>query len=166
MDEKQKRSWWSRNWKWVVPVGCLFTVVLFISFVALILFLVFGLLKSSDAYKDALAKAKSHPAVRKTLGTPIEEGLFVTGSINISGLSERASLAIPISGPKDRATIYVEAEKTTGTWSFSKLVVEINSTSQRINLLREKVPEPVNPDDIERKKPGIIIINISGKTAA
>ena len=135
MNQRQNKNWWGRNWKWVVPVGCLGSLALFAGFIALIVCLVFGMMKSSDAFKDALAKAKAHPSVQKTIGTPIEEGMFVTGNINISGPSGQADLAIPISGPDGEATIYVVAAKLAGQWTFSTLVVEIKDTKQRINLL-------------------------------
>ena len=97
--------------------------------------LVFGLMKSSDAYKDAVAAAKAHPSVQQTLGSPIEEGMFTTGSIKISGPSGQADLAIPIAGPSGKATVYAVATRSAGQWTFSTLVVEIKDTKQRIDLL-------------------------------
>lgn len=135
MDQQQDKNWWGRNWKWFVPVGCLGSLALFAGFIVLIICLVYGLMKSSDAYRDALAKAKAHPSVQKAIGAPIEEGIFTTGSINISGPSGQANLAIPISGPDGEATIYVVAAKSSGKWTFSTLIVAINDTKQRIDLL-------------------------------
>ena len=92
---KEPTTWWQKNWKWFVPVGCLGLLALFTGFVALIVTIVFGMMKSSDVYKDALAMARAEPAVEMALGTPIEEGLFVVGNINISGSAlaiARASL--------------------------------------------------------------------------
>ena len=135
MDQKHEKNWWNRNWKWFVPVGCLGSLILFVGFIALIVCLVFGMMKSSDVYKQALAKAKARPAVQATIGTPIEEGLLITGNINVSGPSGQANLSIPISGPDGKATIYLVAAKSAGQWSFSTLVVEIKQTRQRIDLL-------------------------------
>lgn len=132
--EKQT-SWWQKNWKWFVPVGCLGLLATFIGFAALIVTFVFGIMKSSDVYKVALDAARSDQAVEMALGTPIEEGLLVMGNINVSGSSGEADLAIPISGPDDEATIYVVAEKSAGQWAFSILEVEIKTTGERIDLL-------------------------------
>ena len=131
----KQTSWWQRNWKWFVPVGCLGLLVLFTGFIALIVSVVFGILKSSEVYQVALDAARSEPAVEMALGTPIEEGLFVTGNINVSGSSGNADLAIPISGPEDEGTIYAVAEKSAGQWAFSILEVEIKTTGERIDLL-------------------------------
>jgi hypothetical protein len=135
MNQKSDKNWWNRNWKWFVPVGCLGSLVLFVGFIALLMCLVFGMMKSSDVYKQALSKAKAQPAVQATIGTPIEEGLLITGNIKVSGPSGQANLSIPISGPDGKATIYLVAAKSAGQWSFSTLVVEIKQTSQRIDLL-------------------------------
>ena len=106
-------------------------------------------MKSSDAYKDAVAKAKAHPSVQKMIGVPIEEGMFVTGSIEISGPSGKANLAIPISGSDGEGTIYVVAAKSAGEWTFSTLVVEIEKTKQRIDLLEQKT----EPNKTMEKRP-------------
>lgn len=139
MIQKQEKNWWQRNWKWLVPVWCFTIFALFTGFVVLIIYLVFSLGKSSDAYKEALTRAQSYPAVLEFLGTPIEEGWYITGSINISGPSGEADIAFPISGPKGKATVYVVASKSAGLWSFSTLAVKIKSTGLRIDLLGEKL---------------------------
>ena len=95
-------------------------------------------MKSSDAYKGALARAKAEPAVVAALGSPIEDGMFVSGSTNVNGASGNANLAIPIHGPKGKATLYVVAEKSLGAWNYSNLVVEVKDTKQRIDLLHEE----------------------------
>jgi hypothetical protein len=135
MKQENTNNWWNRNWKWFVPVGCLGSLTLFAGFIILIILLVFGMMKSSDVYKDALAKAKTNTTVQEAIGIPIEEGMFIAGNINVSGPSGQADLSIPISGPDGKATIYVVASKSAGQWIFSTLVVEIINTKQRINLL-------------------------------
>ena len=143
MNQQQERNWWSRNWKWCLPVGCLGSLTLFAAFVAAIVFMVFGLIKSSDAYKDAVARVKTDQSVQKAIGTPIKEGVYVTGQLNINGPSGQANLAIPVSGPGGKATIYVVATKSAGQWTYSTLVVETRKTGERIDLLRSKT-EPGN----------------------
>jgi hypothetical protein len=148
MNQEQERNWWGRNWKWFVPVGCLGSLALFVGFVALIMCFVYGMMKSSDAYKNAVSTAIAHPSVQKGIGTPIEEGMFTTGNINVSGPSGQANLAIPISGPRGKATIYAVAAKSAGQWTFSILVVEIKTTKQRIDLLaqEEKPNQAIDSD--------------------
>ena len=130
-----RRNWWKRNWKWFVPLGCFSIALLFVVFVGSVVVIVFSAVKSTDVYKDALARAKSHPAVIEALGSPVTEGFLVSGNTNVNGASGEANLAIPVSGPKGKGTIYVAAKKSLGRWDYSGLVLEIANTHQRIDLL-------------------------------
>lgn len=135
MTEAAKKRWWSRNWKWFVPVGCLGLVLAAVGGVALLVMLVFGVVKSSDVYQQSLAQAQASAQVREALGQPTKAGLFVTGHISTSGSSGSAQLSIPISGPKGSGAIYAEATKSAGKWSFSTLQVEVFGQESRIILL-------------------------------
>jgi Cytochrome oxidase complex assembly protein 1 len=135
-----KPNWWKRNWKWFVPLGCLSVAFLFLAFVGSILVIVFGAIKSSDVYREALARAKADPAVIEALGSPIKDGFLVSGNTNVNGASGESNLAIPISGPKGQGTIYVSANKSLGQWNYSGLVVEVGQTHERIDLLQKAVP--------------------------
>jgi hypothetical protein len=130
----ERPHWLGRNWKWLVPTGCLGLLLLAAGIVVVIVSIVFGALKSSDAYKTALAKAKADPMVVNALGSPIKDGLFISGTTNVSGSSGHADLTIPISGPKGKGTIYFVASKFAGEWTFSKLVVEVGKTGEKIDL--------------------------------
>lgn len=50
-----------------MPLGCFSMAVLFVVFVGAVVLIVFGAVKSADVYKDALAWAKTHPAVIEIL---------------------------------------------------------------------------------------------------
>jgi len=122
-----------------VPAGCLSIAVLFVVFVGSVALIVFSAMKSTDVYKDALARAKANSAVIEVLGSPIKEGFLVSGNTNVNGASGEANLSIPISGPNGKGTIYVAANKSLGRWNYSGLIVEITKTHQRIDLLRSRV---------------------------
>ncbi len=132
-------NWWKRNWQWFVPVGCLGILTVFAAFVGSIALIVFGAMKSTDVYKSALARVEGHASVIEALGSPIKAGFLVSGNTNINGASGEANLSIPISGPKGKGKIYVAATKSLGQWNYSGLVVEIEKTHQRIDLLRNSV---------------------------
>lgn len=114
--------------------------MLFVIFVGSIVVIVLSAMKSSDIYKDALARAKTHPAVIEALGSPVTEGLLLSGNTNVNGASGEANLSVPVSGPKGKGTIYVAATKSLGQWNYSGLVLEIERTHQRIDLLQRPVP--------------------------
>ena len=123
-------GWMSRNWIWFVPLCCL----LALASIGGSILLITTVMKSSDAYSGAVARARSNPAVVAALGTPIKDGFFFTGNISEENSSGRAKLVIPISGPKGAASLFVSATRSSGEWHFDDLVVEINGTKQRIDI--------------------------------
>ena len=123
-----------------MPLGCFGIAMLFVVFVGSIAVIVFSAMKSSDVCKDALARAKIHPAVIESLGSPVTEGFLVSGNTNVNGASEEANLSIPVAGAKGKGTIYVAATKSLGRWNYSGLVLEIERTHQRIDRLQRAAP--------------------------
>lgn len=118
-------------------MGCFTIALLFLAFVSAIILIVFSAMKSTEVYKEALARAKADPAVIEALGSPIKDGFLMSGNTNVNGASGESNLAIPISGPKGKATIFVSANKSLGQWIYSGLVVEVGKTHERINLLQK-----------------------------
>jgi hypothetical protein len=129
------RSWFSRNWKWLVPTLILGLVLLLILVVGGLLTFVFGLLKSSEPYQHAVAVASSKPDVVRELGTPIVPAWYVSGNINVSNSSGDANLAIPLHGKLRRGTVYVVAKMTDGAWTYDKLQVLVDGQESPIKLL-------------------------------
>lgn len=133
------RGWWSCNWKWFVPVGCFTFILLFGLFIVSVLALAMGSMKSSDVYRMAMEKAQANPIVASRMGTPLESGFFLSGSINVAGASGKAELTIPVTGPKGKGTIYLEATKFAGEWQFGRLEMGFADGGQRLDLLAEPV---------------------------
>lgn len=129
-----RKNWFRRNLLWVLPSGCLLFVLFGLGCIALFIHFVFTALKSSEPYETALAAATQNPAVIQALGEPVEAAYLITGSVNLENDNGTADLAIPISGPQASAIIYVEAEKTSGHWTYQRLAVELDETRQRIPL--------------------------------
>ena len=99
-----------------------------------------GIIKQSDAYKIALARAQANPAVIEAIGSPISQTGVVSGNSNVSGAVGEANLSIRLSGPKGKATPYVEAKKSADRWLFQSMVVKIEKTGNRIDLNTLPVP--------------------------
>jgi hypothetical protein len=146
-----RKGWFGRNWKWFVPSGCMTIIVLIAVFVGGILAVVEGSVKRSDAYIQALARVQADPQVSDKIGRPIEPGWFISGSVNVNGDSGDANLSIPISGPKGKGKIYVEAKKSAGLWQFETLQVEVEGQPGRIDLLQE--PQAAQPAPVAMAQP-------------
>lgn len=137
----QPKSWLARKWKLLLG---LFVVLALIGIAGMfgIVSLVMSTIKGSDVAKEAMARAQSNPAVVQRLGAPIEEGWLVSGSVNVSTGSGDADLALPISGPKGKGTVYVTAQKSAGEWTYSLMQAAIDGSGERIDLLAPSAGQP------------------------
>lgn len=142
MEHKDQKSWFGRNWLWVVPVGgCLTVILLFIFGLGTIIFGVSKALKSSTPYEYAVERAISNTTVLEAIGENIETDGILQGNIALKNNTGSANLKIPIKGDKDKGTIIVEAEKQDEEWTYKELYVSIKSTQEDINLLNKAMED-------------------------
>ena len=133
--DNKPKNWWQRNWKWALPSGCLTIIVLFAACITGFVFLMFSVMKSSDVYKEAMARVQASQAAMDALGSPIKAGMIISGSVNTTGPSGSAQLSIPLSGPKGSGTLYLEARKRMDVWEFSAFTLKVDETGKSIDLL-------------------------------
>lgn len=124
--------------RWVA-LGCSAAIVACLVFALGIVAFVLGTVRRSGAYQLAASQVRESPAVREALGQPIREGWWVTGSVNVSGPSGKASLSFPVSGPRGEGTVYVDAVKQVGEWDLRLLEVRLGN-GERLDLLDEGGP--------------------------
>lgn len=118
--------------RWVpLVVGAAFVGI--IACVALAILGVMSLMKSSGAYQLALDTARAHPTAQEILGTPIQDGLFISGSESDNGSTGTAELQIPVSGPSQSGTLYVQANKENDSWKLKKLMLQVGD--RQVSLL-------------------------------
>jgi hypothetical protein len=123
--------------KWIALIGCggsLALVACLVIFIGAIFLIVFGAIRSSDVYTEAVEIAQGSEAVSAALGQPVETGWFVSGSINTSGSSGDADIIIPLSGPIGKGDLVVIAFRRNRNWEFSSLYLDVEGGA-RIDLL-------------------------------
>lgn len=108
--------------KWGL-IGCGAAGVLLVAFIAVIVVVVFGAIKRSDVYQEALRRVQNDPAVTAALGTPIEAGFYVTGNVNLDANGGHAKFDFPVSGPKGKADVHAVATMNGSKWEYSELTV-------------------------------------------
>lgn len=140
MEEIKQKSWFGRNWPWVLPVGgCLTIILLFVFGVGAIFFGVSKMFTTSTPYEYAIQLAKSNTDVIEILGEPIESNGIISGNISLENDDGEADFTIPIKGPNGKARITVVGEKVYGEWTYEKLFVLIKETHEEINLLNKNL---------------------------
>ena len=111
MEEYNRKSWFSRNWGWLLGGGCLSLIVVAILAIGGIVYKVTDAVKGSEPYAYAYLKTVENESVIELLGTPIETNGMGNTSYKYGKGSASAELVIPIKGPKDEGSIIVDAEK-------------------------------------------------------
>ena len=123
---RPERSWWSRNWKWVVPLGCLTPIVLIGGCFAGIVFFAFSAIRATDLYSDSVRRAQNDPRVIEALGPPVEPGWWVAGTVNVDNDSGEADFSVPLLGTRARGTLDVEGSRDRGEWRYSVMQVRVD----------------------------------------
>jgi hypothetical protein len=131
----QQPGWFSRNWKWLLGVGCLGMVTCCGLFGAVTWFTAQKVIQGSPVFAEAIAKANSNPDVTAALGHPVTPGGMVQGEVKDSGGTGSASLTLPIEGPKGKGTLYVEATKSGNEWKFTSLKADVGGP--QVDLLAQ-----------------------------
>jgi hypothetical protein len=120
------KSWWSRNWAWFLPMGCLGLLLSCGCLGAVIAGFTLKSLRDTGVFAEALTRMRQSPEARDLLGEPIEADWKIQGSLQTHNGEGSAQLGIPVHGPKASGTLQVEAYKRdTDTWTFTHLSLEV-----------------------------------------
>jgi TonB family protein len=152
--QPQQKGCLGRNWKWMLPVGCLGLILAGVALVGGIVFVAMSAIKSSDVYKGALGVAQTHPAAVERLGEPIRDGWLVKGNVEFDGNGGRANFEVPVSGPKSSGTLYVRAVSPDGAWLYERL--DLAAGGETVSLLDRNVVQapPGSEVDVEEDADG------------
>jgi hypothetical protein len=108
--------------KWAL-IGCSVIVVLIVAFVAVVMLVVFGAIKRSDVYKGAVERVKNDPRAIAALGSPIDAGIWVKGSIRLEN-GGNADVTFPVKGPNQRGMVHAVATIVEGKWQYETLTLQ------------------------------------------
>jgi TonB family protein len=137
---QQPKGCLGRNWKWMLPVGCLGLIFGLVVLIGGIVYVAMSAIKSSEVYQGALKVVQTHPVAVERLGQPVKDGWFVKGNVQFRNSSGSAHLEIPVSGPKNSGTLYVNASSEDGPWMYEKLDLVVGG--ETVSLLDRNVVPP------------------------
>lgn len=86
--------------------------------VVLVLFITL-VVRSSDAYREGVARAVRSPEVLALIGEPVRAGFFLRGGVKGGG--RLARIRAPLSGPRGAGTLEIRAVKVAGELRFETL---------------------------------------------
>jgi Cytochrome oxidase complex assembly protein 1 len=131
------KSWLDRNAGWKILLGCVLLIAVIVAFCAILFAVIQAFFHNSVVYQEALARAERSPQVASRIGVPLRPGRVLEGRINVSGSNGTARMAIPVTGSRGKATIYLDARKASGAWQFLTLQIQFEGQPDCLNLLPE-----------------------------
>ncbi|MCG8183927.1 cytochrome c oxidase assembly factor Coa1 family protein [Tenacibaculum piscium] len=149
MEVQEQKSWFARNWGWVVPVGgcgcgCLGFVLFAFLGIGATIFSVFDTITNATPVTYAVEQASINKKVINLLGEPIEEVGIPSGNISLENENGEVDFSIDIKGPNGKGTLVVRGIRANGEWIYEDLYVRIKESSEEINLLNnQKVLENI-----------------------
>jgi len=121
---------------WIVLAAVIGGLLLLVLFIGAIFLVVFGSIRSSEPYRHAVHVASHDPRALSTLGGPVKPGWLLSGNISVQNDSGQADLSIPVQGSAHKGTIHVVAKKSEGEWTYDKLMLEVDDSPERVDLLQ------------------------------
>ncbi|MBX2850270.1 MAG: cytochrome c oxidase assembly factor 1 family protein [Phycisphaeraceae bacterium] len=130
--QEPRRSWFGRNWFWLVPVLILVPLCCCCGGPLGLFWWGASQLKSMPPYVDSVTAAEQDPAVQQALGTPIEVptvlGFPNGGDFDFSfdATGQTFEATIVLNGSAASGTLRIEAQSPNGvTWTYTVRQVEL-----------------------------------------
>ncbi|CAM1334554.1 cytochrome c oxidase assembly factor Coa1 family protein [Tenacibaculum aestuariivivum] len=152
MEVREQKSWFARNWGWVVPVGscgcgCLAIILIAFFGIGVTIFSVFNSVTNPTPVAYAISKASKNEEVRLVLGSPIQKVGIASGTIIVNNENGDVDFSIAIKGSKEAGTLVVRGMRFNAEWIYEDLYVRVENTSQIINLLPKQT---IKEDTIDK----------------
>ena len=131
----KQKSWWNRNWKWLVPVSGMLLIfaILISSGMGRIGADLAKAYSDTKLYENALEKAKSNQKVTELLGEiePIDKLAILEGEVHYTNDNRTVSSTIRIKGSKGKARMDIIADRINNKWSYKKINVRIKNPPEK-----------------------------------
>ena len=92
--------------------------------------------RETEPYRFGVATLQASSPAGDALGRPIKEGWFIRGSFDDPGPDTGwANLDVPVSGPRAKGMLTVQANKRDGQWVYTRVALLVDDSSEDMNLL-------------------------------
>lgn len=129
------RNWLQRNLKWVLPLA---VVALLGGWVLLSwggYYKITGVLRDSEPYRLAMARAGADPQLQAALGQPIKASPFLLGNFSHTAGGRQISMEIRLSGPHGKAKYSVAARRSgDAPWCYDVLAIRLPGRPEPLDL--------------------------------
>ena len=142
----EQKSWWKRNWKWLVPLSGIVVFSLVIFFSSGMGGIGADLAKAyadTELYNNALEKVKSDKRITELLGEiePIDKMAILEGQVVYSNENKTINSTVRILGNKGKARMDISADRIENEWNYTKISVRIKNPPENNQTIEIKTTE-------------------------
>lgn len=138
-----EKNYWTKNWKWIVPV--LFSLILIFGIVSIIpsgnatdLALAYS---DQSLYENAVAKANKNQRVLEVIGAveSVDKLAILEGNVIYSNNKNSVQSSIRIKGTKGKGKMDIVADKKGTEWIYKTITVRIKNPKEEIRILNDSI---------------------------
>ncbi len=136
----REKSWFKRNWKWVIPTGgCLTLLIIGGLIIGTLVYKVSDAIGSSNYQERTLEKVNLNEKAIELLGAPIKKSGVLNQQFNFDSNTKGTSLEVEytVSGSKKEGILYIDAKVKGKEITYNRLYIIVNDTREKIDLLSE-----------------------------
>ncbi len=138
----ENKSWWNKNWKWIIPVFGIFLISIFAISTTDIGETTIDIVKAyadPNLVETALNKAQGNDEVKELLGTleQVDKMAKLEGSVKYSNNDTFVDISVRVKGSKGKGRMRIKAERNGETWEYKKIVIGIKKLNRTIEILGE-----------------------------
>ncbi|MGV8815798.1 MAG: cytochrome c oxidase assembly factor Coa1 family protein [Gelidibacter sp.] len=142
----EQKSWWKRNWKWLVPVGGIILISLGIFINSGMGGIITDFAQSysdTELYENALLKVNNDPKINKLLGEiePLGKMAILEGQTEYSNNNQSVNSTVRIIGKKGKAKMDIIAGRINDEWKYSKINVRIKNPPEKKQTIEINITE-------------------------
>ncbi|HEA30279.1 MAG TPA: hypothetical protein ENH91_09835 [Leeuwenhoekiella sp.] len=132
----KRKSWWKRNWKWLVPVSAIILISIGIFFFSVMGGIATDFAQAyadTELYENAIKRVNGDETAHRLLGEiePIDKLVILEGEVRYSNENKSVNSTVRINGTKERAKLDITANRIGEEWKYIKINVRIKNAQEK-----------------------------------
>ncbi len=138
----EHKSWWSRNWKWFIPLITVLLIGMITVSTSKVGESISDMTKAYadvSIYENAINIAQQNEQVKELLGElkPLDKMAIIEGSVIYSNNSKSVDMSVRIIGSKGRGKLDISADRNESEWNYKKINIRIKEPKQTITIIEK-----------------------------
>jgi len=136
----ENKSWWNKNWKWIVPFLGIVIISVFTISTTDIGENTFDIVKAyadPDLVDGALLLAQENNEVKQLLGElkPIDKMALLEGRVKYSNNDTSIDISVRVKGSNGKGRMRIFADRIVDKWEYREIIIGIKKSNKTIIIV-------------------------------